>query len=1542
MNESDSDYDNNDYNNEENNEENNDENDYDDNQGYNQEYNQEEIHDENYYEQILNQVGNILINHPDNNNTFLNQQYSSHLLKQHFTVSEYIINDEKVKNALTLINNLYNIKIKNRQINKNWFLGNEIKITQRNQQNDLSGYIIQMITEQSINMCSILESVFTEQNDKTKINNIGVLIQDWINIMEYIDGGYHLNIENINDFNTLILWLFIMCSDIKFIPTMMTHLGTDNLFSIEFLQRKANNISIMIMSIWNKNIRDIIIEHIGKTLYTTLLNEEINLSTDISMTLIEISVTCGTFYDMIKDDVIDMDVINYKENNTIMHLLYETINCYLRKKRTINQNFRKLRIYDNPNISDIPQHYLNKFEELKYIKNDKNMTPLTSLLFGYYFVNDHVYCNTHLMEFMRIYKLDNNIEKITLHSFYPYELIYLYLGYLGYKDNVQTLCDENVVVRQVYYNYFLDYMWLHAKSSNNTLKDMYINLKNILVKHYDIIKLFSQEQDRNIILRLIKENYDISNLVVIIMISENINIISGLEAFITLEEYNNIIDKLISNCNIHNQIDKKIIIKLIEPLIGMTHNYNDKLFEIYIKNHLERRISENFNTILDKYYMIDTDRDNTIRMIVDYICQNNIRGDMTIHDIFSKYMNNIGNILTSNKFYKLFQIVPHIQKLILESPLIKIEVKYGDSTESETRITDIIDVLDEGYTYEQNDIENYKITNKHRLNTCLHKFIEDDDFNLFCNIFKIDDEYINSNNIKDKYVELLIEGNIDKQNLLGFLKKFKYTHHDYEENINNIKKIIKKNRDVDIIFAEHLISEGLLDSDLVKSYFNKFKYIYKPLENLMEDIIKKYVDKDDKKDILLFSISKLFSINYSYEQISNYIETYPVITEYILDIDLTNINNIPHIIKYYNNVNNIEILNLFCIEYTRTFTETNLLSANDKISILYKLRDKISSDTICIILDKINNSDDNIIQENICKFADLCRTYDIPIKDNLISKYPELIHISGKANVDSVLNSCLEDYDKFNKIIKFQPRSDKIEKKLLKLTKENDMSLYIECLIEFKSKLNKIDKKLILESVLDDMSLLKYILNNDKIKTQLFDSNKDICKLVDIRGNYIISSLDIDIHEYIDLYEISDLTILNNFGSPRLFSFLNSQNNIKYFIQKFGLNNLTKIKSNRNENIYDKMILQGIFDDIPESYILSDKNVLNIIKQCPTEYVSKLLSSLNKEQFEKLIDVRDNDSNNILYYLIKIHPNLFKELVKSNKITKNMFVNNNQNETLIMKLIKDSKLYDMESIIIWINNNLKLDVSDYYANYTDGSVLSYSLKYNQDLINIFSSSDIIKSCINIYDRCDIICPYSENSLAKNVSMNILYLSSIFNDKILDKIMKSDKKTVNRLFKDKLVTDNFEHNLLTIALFNNPESVQKLLSYNLCDNVYIKNTEQMIEGFEKIIEIQPASWYYLQQNLKNRSYPVKLNLEEHWYGYNYKRNLTPENIKNVTHYILDKQEVGDKTNMCEICDTFKRKVVFTKCRHKVCITCAVHSDKCGNCRVKLSDTDKILI
>lgn len=1470
-------------------------------------------------------------------NQLNNNKYYKQFLKEHFQLSDFNINLDKIKSTLMAVYNLYNIKIRNRQINKNWFHPTEIMITNQNESNDLSSYIIQLITDQSISLYNILDNIFENPNDKQKIRNIGAIIQEWINVMEYLDGNYHLNIENINDFNTLILWIFIMSADIKFIPAILnSHLLTENIFSIDFLQRKAGGISLMMLSVWNSDIRNIIVSHIEKSLYTTLLNEEVELNNQIKITLLDMSILLGTFYDMIIENNIDPDTINYAENNNIMHLIFETHNIMINKLRKSSIHFKKLYKYDIPNFNEIPENIKSTFNELKFIKNNKNMIPLNNLLYGHIYDSSNYSYILSLKDFINIYNFDN-IDKISINSEYPVELLYIYMNNL---DNFDNICKTNKTVCDNYINYFLDYAWSLKKCIVPEIKNTITEMCNILSKYSDIVKLFTNNLETNTIIKLISDNHDISSLIINLYTSTQTNILSSVETYSTLEQYNKIINDFVNFINQNNTFLNSIKNPLLETCLIKNHSYNKEIFDIYFKSQLLNEYSTNYQTYLNKFYdsYSDIDKNYISNKIIQYICYDKLNSSHpnTIMTV-KKYLETISVNLKTDTFIILCTSMPEIRKQLIKSNLIKTEVKFGLPEHNiHHTIIPILELLDEQFEYTPEDINTYRLYNNLRLIECLTDIEIKSVFDIFIKLFKIDDEFINLFNVKYIYIDKIINGSINIDNLNHFLATFKYTHSDI--NSEQINIIVNKNSTSGLLLLEHLACEAILDINNVILLFDKFIF-YINDDLALSNILDKYNDDTIYKKFL----EKLLNKNdLSYEYLESYLDKYSKLNDFVTKYHITNEKNILFLMKYYSQKNK-EILTYLIATYNKTFVESNIISLNDKINIIYSIYEFIEDRIPNIIMNNIKITDE-IKSECLTKIVVICQHYSIKISNDLIRKFPELIHIStDKELINEILTNSLNNYEIFCKIIYFENKSQQIQKKLLKMTKENDMSLYIDCLVGFNAKLTKSDKKILLESLTTDNILFKYILENEQIKTQLFDSYADLIKLVDNYGNYIITNLEANIIlTLIDYYSLDDFKIVNNIGTPRLFSFLINEDIINKIIDKFGLDSLVTIKSNNGHHIYDKMIINGIFVNIPETYILSENNIINIIKNCDTKYLTKLLDNLSKDKFEQIINTKDIDGNNMLYYLIKLHDKLFKQLCKDNKISKDMFSYNNFNETLLMKLIKDSQMYNLDNIIIWIINNFKLDLYDYFVDNKSGSVLSYALKYNANLVKLFLNPDILKLCMNIYDVNNIMCPFSDNSLNKNIKMNIFYIATIIDHQILDKLLKFDKKISNKLFKEKLITNNFEYNLLTIAMFNNPESVQIILGYNGCDNKYIKDTEDSLEGFEKIIDIQPASWYYLQQSMKSRNYKLKLDLESHWYGYTYKRYFIEENIKKITHYILDKQELGDKTNTCNICDTYKRKVVFTKCRHKVCITCAVHSDKCATCRIHIDENDKILM
>jgi len=119
---------------------------------------------------------------------------------------------------------------------------------------------------------------------------------------------------------------------------------------------------------------------------------------------------------------------------------------------------------------------------------------------------------------------------------------------------------------------------------------------------------------------------------------------------------------------------------------------------------------------------------------------------------------------------------------------------------------------------------------------------------------------------------------------------------------------------------------------------------------------------------------------------------------------------------------------------------------------------------------------------------------------------------------------------------------------------------------------------------------------------------------------------------------------------------------------------------------------------------------------------------------------------------------------------------------------------------------------------------------------------------------------------------------------------------------------------------------------------IEETKTLLGSYAELYEFQPATIYYIQNSSKFDE--IIYEHDEHFYGFNYKIKLNKNKIKSVIHYILGKQEI-DITNPCTLCNTFKTKVIFTKCKHKFCITCALKSNNCNICRAEISDVQKLL-
>jgi hypothetical protein len=557
-------------------------------------------------------------------------------------------------------------------------------------------------------------------------------------------------------------------------------------------------------------------------------------------------------------------------------------------------------------------------------------------------------------------------------------------------------------------------------------------------------------------------------------------------------------------------------------------------------------------------------------------------------------------------------------------------------------------------------------------------------------------------------------------------------------------------------------------------------------------------------------------------------------------------------------------------------------------------------------IDKIYNRivacgtrDETINVKQLYKFYDI---YNLLPTEKILRLYPELVSLN-KQLIDSIY-----DYSIIELIFNFELTTEDVKIRLLDIIIKLDIELYFNLITKYKiNHNNTIDRELIFTQLKLNPLLIEFLLENEKFNKLLIDNK--FWLLTNSAGNYCLSSCnDNIITKYIDHYDLDDLRTLNNYNIPRIFAFYESSSIIDVLIEKFTLNVLAMINDKYNRNIY--------------YYLILNKN-------------SKYEIEYNKLNPEYIID--------IIIQTAHTNPELFKTQIE--KINEKVIgvtngvngVTNKNYETLWMQLIK-SNLVKTE-LIEWALENKMIKEIDLYCDINHGSILTTTIKSRPELFDKIIEIDknfIIKDTIDL-----MIDPCADSYRRYNVKLNILYLAGICNVEIFRKILKLISPfKLNQLINTQLYLDSNEFNLAGILALNNPESFQVLISSDYCTTEMVTKTEQLLGSLAELYEFQPASIYYMQSSPKFNE-KIQYDVDEHFYGFNYKVKLNKERIKNISHYILGKQEV-EITNPCTICGIFKNKVLFTTCKHKYCITCSLKSNSCPLCRKEVTDTQKILI
>ena len=189
------------------------------------------------------------------------------------------------------------------------------------------------------------------------------------------------------------------------------------------------------------------------------------------------------------------------------------------------------------------------------------------------------------------------------------------------------------------------------------------------------------------------------------------------------------------------------------------------------------------------------------------------------------------------------------------------------------------------------------------------------------------------------------------------------------------------------------------------------------------------------------------------------------------------------------------------------------------------------------------------------------------------------------------------------------------------------------------------------------------------------------------------------------------------------------------------------------------------------------------------------------EKNPEILDKYDDNYNTMVYYVAKYKPEFFKNVMFEYYIVNSIELLNKvniNNETVLMTLIKDSYKTDLDEIIYWLIEKKLIDINHSYSNKHNGSILSYSLKYNCNLFyKITEIPNVFNTCVDVYDVLEnLIDPNSTNFRSEKQKFNLLQIAGILNTTIFNYMLnRLNLRKIKQFINEKVILNSKEYNLL---------------------------------------------------------------------------------------------------------------------------------------------------
>jgi hypothetical protein len=558
-------------------------------------------------------------------------------------------------------------------------------------------------------------------------------------------------------------------------------------------------------------------------------------------------------------------------------------------------------------------------------------------------------------------------------------------------------------------------------------------------------------------------------------------------------------------------------------------------------------------------------------------------------------------------------------------------------------------------------------------------------------------------------------------------------------------------------------------------------------------------------------------------------------------------------------------------------------------------------------------------------------------KQTIYEKYPHLVILMGKYNdihmeekhsvlLAALLSPCIKDIlSDLMCYVHVNTNVETFEFCLKNICYDCDYVQKKRCQIECLIRCNSYENS-------DDI-YYNFICNK-------FYQDIDFVKLTDYNGNYFIMNIQFnDSNQYAfemfaKSFTFDDLCKVCSNGMSLICAFLDSDVMINHVLDNSEICKFFETPTCVGDMLFERIVELAQTDAIMKTAYLRDyedshgRNILMmLIKYNKLDTLSEL---------KRMSVLQDVDGNCSIHYAIRSSPDMLHIMINTYRefgLHKNIV--NNDCETLVMYALRYCNNANIEQVLEILFNNFGPEQN--YIFLTKGSVISYALLYNRDVIHIVlkwanlnnKSFYVTQNVSNVYSVDD--------DTHVNANLNVQAISILFAPEHLLKTIQT-KDVFSKCIQFNMKIGTMTLNLFELAMMYDSNAFTTLLCLDYVTDDIIYDIEP--NKLAKYTQNQISSLIAFHESSRFAKWAEKYPCYSNPYNSNQKYFVD----KKYT-WLYAKQEVAIcASDKCGICMSGKKKIMFGCHKHLTCVTCAYNnvSDTCPFCRHDTEHDDMIKI